>query len=217
MAYEKSYKSLEYSAKPPHPPYNEEYTVEGGKPIEDLRYHLLKLYSKRSHPLESLLNPATHTSDPMDFRLSWLLLQVLQTIGYKHCSELATAQLHTSFASQLENYGLWQWSIFVLMHISNQAQRDLAIQNILYKYVQLSDEHDDEDDDDEYVEKELFIFDELGIPQRWICWAKAVRAGAQNKYHLQADYLLQAEQWSLAHDVIMMEIAPDAIINGILI
>lgn len=173
----------------------------------DIRYHILKLYSRRSHPIDKLLNPATHTSDLMDFRLSWQLLQVLKGIGYTHCSEQSEANLHVSFASQLENYGLWQWSVFVLLHIPNQSKRELSIQEILYRYIELSN-------DKEYLEKESFIVNELGVPEKWIFWAKAVRAGAQKNYHAQADYLLKAKQWAMAHEVIMNHIAPDAIING---
>lgn len=196
---------------PPTPPYVAVYEIQRSQPIEDLRYHILKLYSKRSHPLESLLNPATHSSDPMDFRQSWLLLQALEAIGYHHCSTLSKCQLHVSFASQLENFGLWHWSIFVLLHIDDEAQRELCIQNLLYKYIMLSG---DDCDDDEYSEKEAFIIEELGIPKKWIYWAKAVRAGAMNKYHAHADYLLKAEQWAMAHTIIMQNIAPDAVING---
>ena len=213
LAYEKSFKAAEYNSARPAPPYKET-SPHRTQPYEDLRYHLLQLYSKRSHPLEVLLNPSTHTSDRMDFRLTWLLLQVLETIGYHHCSDLATAQLHNSFASQLENNGMWHWSIFVYLHLKNREQRELCIQSILFKYIQLPDEYDDMQDDDDYLEKETFIVEQLNIPRKWICWAKAVRAGSMNKHHLQADYLLKAKQWARAHEVIMQHITPDAIING---
>ncbi len=48
---------------------------EGGGPL-DIKYHLLRLYADRSHSLESLLSPASHTPDQLDTRLSWLLYQV---------------------------------------------------------------------------------------------------------------------------------------------
>lgn len=213
IAYENFFKSDEFLAATPTPPYTASFRAQRDTPVEDVRFHLLQLYSKRSHPLESLLNPATHTVDPMDFRLSWLLLQVLETIGYHHCSALCRAQLNTSFASQLENYGQWHWSIFVLLHIENKAHREISVQNMLYKYIQLNGCGDD-CDDVTYSEKEAFVIDELMVPRSWIYWAKSVRAGAMNKHHAQADYLLRAGQWSLAHEIIMQHIAPDAIING---
>lgn len=70
LAYEKSFKSEEFFSLPPTPVYMENVSHYNEKDTTyDLRYHLLQMFSKRSHPLESLLNPATHTSDPMDYRL----------------------------------------------------------------------------------------------------------------------------------------------------
>jgi nuclear pore complex protein Nup98-Nup96 len=59
-------------AKCPDPPYMEggvEPETSSGQPVWDLCFHLLKLYSSRSHALNQVLNPATHTSDPLDYRL----------------------------------------------------------------------------------------------------------------------------------------------------
>lgn len=206
LNYEKSFQADEFYALPPAPAYSSNFKINSPKPIQDIRFQLLKLYSKRSHPLESLLNPATHTPDPLDFRLSWLLMQTLETLGYRHCSELCRSQLHVSFASQLENHNQWHWSIYVLLHLNDQSRRELAIQEILYRHIELSD-------DLEYLEREQFIVRDLGIPEKWIFWAKAVRARAQFDYHQQAKFLLKAKQWSQAHEVIMEHIAPDCVIN----
>lgn len=64
--YEKTFQSENILANKPTPPYMEEL---GKYEVRDLRYHLLKLYSRKSHPLEPLLNPNTYTSDPLDYRL----------------------------------------------------------------------------------------------------------------------------------------------------
>lgn len=118
---------------------------------------------------------------------------------------MSETQLHVSFASQLENYGLWHWSIFVLLHIKNKDKREICVQQTLYRYISLSQ-------DKVYTEREKLIVD-LGVPQKWIYWAKAVKAGSMKNYHEQAKYLLKAKQWSFAHEIIMKFIAPDAIIN----
>lgn len=232
FAYERSYSSEEFHAQPPSPPYSAVAQVADGTAVEDVRFHLLKLYSIRSHPLEVLLNPSTHTADAMDFRLSWLLLQTLRSIGYRHSSAACAAQLHTSFAAQLEQQGLWQWAIYVLMHLSDDNARASSVQTLLYRYVRLSerdsacaaatsgvrgDSRSDADDGGEmpeYAQKERFVVDELHVPERWLQWAKAVRAGALGRRHAQAEFLLQSEQWSQAHEIIMLHIVPDAIING---
>ena len=44
----------------------------------------IELSLRRSHSLESVLNPATHTADPLDHRTSWLLGRVLGALGYSH-------------------------------------------------------------------------------------------------------------------------------------
>lgn len=75
LQYEKAFgptDSEDVYAKCPDPPYVEygvELETSSGQPVWDLCFHLFKLYSSRSHPLNHLLNPATHTSDPLDYRL----------------------------------------------------------------------------------------------------------------------------------------------------
>ncbi|KAH8418084.1 hypothetical protein KR222_011569 [Zaprionus bogoriensis] len=206
MEYDKAFQTDECYAEAPKPdyktpPYASQHTVY------DLRYHLLQLYSKRVHSLEQTLNPITHTSDPMDFRLSWMLLQALEALGYHHCTPLAEAQFNVDFASQLENQGLWQWAIFVQLHIKERNQRERAVQHTLQRHVSVS-EHAG------LSEEEEFVILKLGVPETWVDYAKALKAGALGIRHLQAKYLLNAKHWALAHEVIFQYIAPDAIINN---
>lgn len=53
---------------------------------------------------------------------SWHLFQCLMGLDYTHLSPNMLAHLHTSYASQLENAGLWQWAVFVALHM-NEDQR----------------------------------------------------------------------------------------------
>uniref|UniRef100_A0A182MCY3 Nuclear pore complex protein Nup98-Nup96 n=1 Tax=Anopheles culicifacies TaxID=139723 RepID=A0A182MCY3_9DIPT len=221
LKYEEAFNSTESFTHPPLPPYRARYAQKGANnsPIHDLRFHLLKLYSRRSHPMEPLLNPASHSADPTDYRLSWLLLQVLETLGYHHCSEVYRSKIHVEFASQLESHGLWQWAIYVLLQLNDQDRREHAIQQILYRYIRLVPEGASEDESVEaerqdYLARESFIVDELGIPERWIFWAKAVRAGSVFDYKQQAHYLLLAKQWSLAHEIILQQLAPEYVMNN---
>ena len=120
---------------------------------------------------------------------------------------MSESQLHVGFAAQLENYGLWEWAIFVLLHIKERNQREIAVQNILYRYVSASNETT-------LTDKERFVIRNLGVPEKWIDYAKAVKAGALGNHHMQAKYLLKAKQYNLAHKVIFEHIAADAVING---
>ncbi|KAH8381827.1 hypothetical protein KR009_000454 [Drosophila setifemur] len=206
QAYDKAFKAEECYAEPPTPIY-QGAPSKSEKSVYDLRYHLLQLYSKRTHSMEQTLNPITHTADPMDFRLSWHLLQTLRALGYRHCSPLVEAQLSVDFASQLENEGLWQWGIFVLLHIKRRPQRERAVQQVLERNVSVSAKV-------ALNEEEKFVIEKLGVPESWVDYAKAVKSGASGQRHLQAKYLLKAKHWATAHEVIFEHIAPDAIING---
>lgn len=70
LTYEESFNAEEFYSSSPTPSYYENSDLKStNRNLFDLKYHILKLYSKRSHSMESLLNPATHTDDPMDYRL----------------------------------------------------------------------------------------------------------------------------------------------------
>ena len=66
QAYQEAFESQEdkeaYAARP-HPEYDPEE-----QEVQDVKFHLLKLYCQRSHPLEVLLSPKTHTPDHLDHR-----------------------------------------------------------------------------------------------------------------------------------------------------
>ncbi|TDG47551.1 hypothetical protein AWZ03_005990 [Drosophila navojoa] len=206
LEYDKAFQAEELYADEPKPSYSGT-PYKSKNPVYDLRYHLLQLFSKRKHSLEQTLNPITHTSDPMDFRLSWMLLQTLEALGYTHCSPLTEAQFHVDFASQLENEGLWQWSVFVLLHIKDRNQRERAVQHILQQHVSL-------DANVALSDEEQFVIHQLGVPETWVDYAKALKAGANGQRHMQAKYLLKAKHWVLAHEIIFQYIAPDAVINS---
>lgn len=86
----------------------------------DVCFHLLKLYTNSAYEMYQIVNPLTHTQDPLDFNFSWLLYNTLQSLGYTQMSEMYANQLHLNFASQLVSHGLWQWAIFVLLHIKDE-------------------------------------------------------------------------------------------------
>ena len=85
--------------------------------------------------MESIITPATHTPDQLDHRLGWFVGQFLRTIGYMHISTTREAQIHIEFASQLESLGLWDWSIYVLLHLHGTEQGDDGDAKIRKKHV----------------------------------------------------------------------------------
>lgn len=73
----------------------------------------------RHYDLNQLLEPRSITADPLDYRLSWHLWEMLRALNYTHLSEQCEGVLQASYAGQLESEGLWEWAIFVLLHIDN--------------------------------------------------------------------------------------------------
>ncbi|XP_078401075.1 nuclear pore complex protein Nup98-Nup96 isoform X1 [Cetorhinus maximus] len=202
-------------ARYPLPPYLEDTDIdlievpESGKegdPHQDICYHLLKLYSDRHHELHLLLNPRTVTPDHLDYRLSWHLWMVLQAMNYTHLSEKHQAMVHTSFAAQLEAVGLWEWAVFVLLHIPNSQQRGNAVRQQLNRHCTL-------DETEEQKEKELFLQEKLSIPPEWIHNAKSLRAHQSGNIHKEALHLIEAGHWNKCHQLVVRHLASDAIIN----
>lgn len=208
IMYEKSFLSKDGDAscygKPPYPPYLANTKNEDDeKPIYDVQYHLLKLFSVKSHPLEPLLNPASYTNDHLDYRLSWFLMRVLCSVGYSHVSDLAACIVHSSFASQLEAEGLWHWAVFVLLHIPDPVRRKNSALEMIRRHVSLDDKSEEEE----------FLLGKLKVPLAWVYEAKAGKAIFVERYDEAAKFLIKAELWNESHSVIINHISSKAIIN----
>ncbi|XP_050452741.1 nuclear pore complex protein Nup98-Nup96 [Cataglyphis hispanica] len=210
--YEASFNMTEYTqiyAAIPEPEYRKnDYDAElsNGKQIYDLCFHLLKLYCTGNHDLGELLNPLSYTANPLDYRLSWLIQQILVALGYTHLSDHVAALTHTNFATQLEAYGLWHWAIFVMLHLRDSSRRQIAVQDLLLRHIEI-------DDSPEYMKREQFLKEELGISSIWIHQAKAIKSRIDKRFGEAAWYYIQAEQWTQAHEIIIEHLAADAIIN----
>ncbi|XP_077618314.1 nuclear pore complex protein Nup98-Nup96 [Crocuta crocuta] len=186
------------------------YVIEEEKnsqrPLQDVCFHLLKLYSDRHYDLNQLLEPRSVTADPLDYRLSWHLWEVLRALNYTHLSEQCEGVLQASFAGQLESEGLWEWAIFVFLHIDNSSVRENAVRELLTRHCQLLETP-------ESWAKETFLTQKLCVPAEWINEAKAVRAHMESDKHLEALYLFKAGHWNRCHKLIIRHLASDAIIN----
>ncbi|XP_005380089.1 PREDICTED: nuclear pore complex protein Nup98-Nup96 isoform X2 [Chinchilla lanigera] len=175
-------------------------------PLRDVCFHLLKLYSNRKYDLDQLLEPRSVTADPLDYRLSWHLWEVLRTLNYNHLEKPSEGMLHASYAAQLESEGLWEWAIFVFLHIDNSSIREKAVRELLTRHCQLLETP-------ESWAKEAFLIQKLCVPAEWIHEAKAVRAHMESDPHLEALYLFKAGHWNHCHKLVIRHLASDAIIN----
>ncbi|KAK1336071.1 hypothetical protein QTO34_003871 [Cnephaeus nilssonii] len=186
--------------------YVDEEEQDSRRPLQDVCFHLLKLYSDRHYDLNQLLEPRSITADPLDYRLSWHLWEMLRALNYTHLSEQCEGVLQTSYAGQLESEGLWEWAIFVLLHIDNSSLRERAVRELLTRHCQLLETP-------ESWAKETFLTQKLCVPAEWIHEAKAVRAHMESDRHLEALYLFKAGHWNHCHRLVIRHLASDAIIN----
>jgi len=104
-----------------------------------------------------------------------LIQQILVALGYTHLSDHVAALTHTNFATQLEAYGLWHWAIFVMLHLRDSSRRQIAVQDLLLRHIEI-------DDSPEYVKREQFLKEELGISSVWIHQAKAIKSKINKRY-----------------------------------
>ncbi|XP_017296751.1 nuclear pore complex protein Nup98-Nup96 isoform X2 [Kryptolebias marmoratus] len=196
----------------PLPPYleetqpDEEEEEESGRPLYDLCFHLLKLYSDRHYGLQQLLEPLAVTWQRLDYRLSWHLWGVLQALCYSHLSASRQGLLHTSYAAQLESTGLWHMAVFILLHIPDHSQRERAVREVLTQHCPLQET-------EESVRRESFLTEQLRVPEPWIHEAKATRAQRDGDRHLQALHLYRARHWNRCHRLLIQHLASDCIIN----
>ncbi|XP_030328960.1 nuclear pore complex protein Nup98-Nup96 [Strigops habroptila] len=196
----------------PLPPYLEdsgcviEEDDNAGRPLRDVCFHLLKLYSDRHYDLDQLLDPRSITSDPLDCRLSWHLWEVLRALNYTHLSQQSQGVLNTSYAAQLEGEGLWEWAVFILLHEPKTHIREKAVRELLNRHCVLSETP-------ESWAKETFLTQRLCVPPHWIHEAKAVRARMEGDKHKEALFLFKAGHWNQCHKLVVRHLASDAIIN----
>jgi nuclear pore complex protein Nup98-Nup96 len=135
--------------------------------VRDTCYHLLKLYCKQDHRLERSLSPATYGFLPLDYFLSWILLQRLRSLEYNLMPGDRLSLTHTNFAAQLESVGLWHWAVFVLLHIEEAEARETAVRHMLARNCQL-------EPNEEEQKKEQFVSMNLLGSDEWLHEAKVM-------------------------------------------
>ncbi|KAM6342136.1 nuclear pore complex protein Nup98-Nup96 isoform 2-T3 [Podargus strigoides] len=195
----------------PLPPYLEDSgcVIEDNnaeRPLRDVCFHLLKLYSDRHYDLDQLLDPRSITSDPLDYRMSWHLWEVLRALNYTHLFKQSQGVLNAGYAAQLESEGLWEWALFVLLHEPDAHTREKSVREVLNRHCVLSETP-------ESWAKETFLTQRLCVPPEWIHEAKAVRARMEGDKHKEALFLFKAGHWNQCHKLVVRHLASDAIIN----
>jgi len=133
--------------------------------IANLCIHLLKMYSCTGYPLEVLFNPRTNNPNPIDYKLSWMLMNNLMQYGYVAGQELYES-VTIGFAGQLESMNMYKWAIFVLKHLPACPSRNVMVQRILERNLKCKNDN----------ENEQFLVDKVGVPPEMIFSVKSILA-----------------------------------------
>lgn len=190
-------------AQLPNPPYRSSY---GEDNMFDVVYHVLMLYKTRVHRLSSVLNPAMHTDDPLDYRLSWLLLQLFLSLDVGLIEEAEKTKLCTSFSNQLESLGKWEWSIFVLLHLKDNSLKQNLVMAIL-------DRNLNPDTDKKTLEAQSNLVNRMRVPPEWIHNVKAEKSLLRERYFHAFNHFAHAQNYCRANDILMVHLLPGLFIN----
>ncbi|CAL1699287.1 unnamed protein product [Somion occarium] len=193
----------------------------------DALFSLIRLFSEPSCSLSDILTPLSFSSSPVDYRLPWHLYIVLSRClrvrdfadrgepvvdslpndetdneprveGHSPSADL----LANSYAHQLEKVGLIQEAVFVLLHIEGSAGRRRAIKDLLSRSASRLDD---------YMTRGLV--GSLKIPLTWVNEAKATYALSEGAVYRAYELYLSAEMYNAAHNIAVLELAPDAVIR----
>ena len=147
----------------------------------DGMFQLLKLYAGQGGmaPLDDALNSYNYTSTVTDVRIPWHLYVILHqlrgtlslsdTLGMKRGSVSEMGErLTLSYVTQLEHLGLWQWAIFVTLHLGRGSTRKGVIMDILARRMAtISNSLEQQGTISQLV-------DQWKVPMEWILEAKVI-------------------------------------------
>lgn len=93
--------------------------------VQDAQYELIKLFCDASNTLENALAPRAFSTSPFDYRQSWHLYRILtHSLGVRQFDDTdeggyscAGEELLLNYAHQVEYLGLWEWSVYLLLHL----------------------------------------------------------------------------------------------------
>ncbi|GAA5906896.1 hypothetical protein JCM5296_005560 [Sporobolomyces johnsonii] len=189
----------------------------------DPAYHLLKLFTSPTHPLESALSPRNFGASPTDYRLPWHLYMLFSRVlrrrdfedrvevdgmgegmeeGREGNSTRADA-VTVAYAAQLEAQGKWEWACFVLLHLELESCRAKAIQSLLTRNVASLT-----------PALTTFLLSTLHLPPTWLFSAQATHSLAVGTPFESYKLLLSAQRPEEAHRIAVEELVPEAVVRG---
>ncbi|KAG5649895.1 hypothetical protein H0H81_001566, partial [Sphagnurus paluster] len=201
--------------------------------VADGLFSLIRLHAEPACSLSQILTPLSFGTSPVDYSLAWHLYIILSRCmrvrdfadrgdplgrvrrmddsfaedeeddedkqeGHSPSADL----LASGYAFQLEGLGMIQEALFVLLHIEGSAGREKAIKDLLARSAAKLDEW-----------MTRGIVGSLKIPLPWVLEAKALNALDKGEIYEAYELFLEAGLYNAAHDLAVLELAPDAIIR----
>jgi nuclear pore complex protein Nup98-Nup96 len=180
---------------------------------EDVLWSMMRLYTNNaSVTLDTVFAPENVSGNPMDVRFSFQLVYLFSArgIGSTATGPAAADDLATTYASCLSASiasnpdALW-YACWVLLHLSELQARVQSVRALLDQHAALLD-------------PEGKVFGELlnlRIPSSWMYLSRALYARAvEQDPVMEAQCLIEAGEWSQAHDVVCRVVGPKAVIEG---
>ncbi|GJE85205.1 Nup96 domain-containing protein [Phanerochaete sordida] len=236
-AYDRARKEDPQNVAAPLPWYRESasdvktpWKLPPGAEPPDALFSLIRMFADPACSLSSVLTPLSFSPSPLDHRLPWhLYILVSRCLRIRDLAdrgdvvderrdgdEEAEAAMEpeveghspsadllaSSYALQLEAAGMLQEAVFVLLHIEGSAGRKRAIKEMLSRNAPRLDD---------WMTRGLV--GSLKIPIAWVNEAKATHALDNGEVYTAYELYLSAGLYNPAHDLAVLELAPDAVIH----
>ena len=154
-----------------------------------------------------LLLPQNQTEPTLGSRLAFQMYHAYNVrLGPLLHDPESVTQITDDFAKGLSSSGHWLWAMFVTIHLPDADARHQDICDLLNANATSIGDRD----------SETFktLNDEFKIPSQWIFEAQALHAKTDLQDPAkQVTFLLQAENWDEAHDVLCSIVGPNAVIE----
>lgn len=194
-------------------------------------YSLLQVFFRHSDvsdeemevKIVNALRGEGYTRDSLDYRASYMVLQLLECMGVASSSSAYSSITRAHFISQLISEGYWLWAVFVALQIPDDVQRSFTVKEMILRYavfdraVNLSDFSTGTSDVSKLTslrgnactaDQVHFLVDVLRVPISWLHEAAACRSGYAHDHIKQVQHFNFAQLWRPAKEIVCTKLAP---------
>ncbi|KAJ7222682.1 nuclear protein 96-domain-containing protein [Mycena rebaudengoi] len=196
----------------------------------DALFSLIRLHAEPTCSLSHVLTPLSFGPSPVDYALPWHLYIILSRCmrvrdfadrgdtGLRRAGSMSSEEeeqqdtveghspsadlLASSYALQLEQQGMVQEALFVLLHIEGSVGREKAIKDLLARSAAGLNEW-----------MVRGVVGSLRIPMAWVQEAKAIYALDCGEVFEAYELYLAAGLFNPAHEIAVLKLAPEAVIR----